>query len=193
MRTLCLLEQLPYEVGCPIVQPFALKQLRVSQDRRQRIVQLVGHARDQLAHRRHLLALQQLLLRLAQVFISLAGFFVEADLLDSRRQLAPYGNHHVLVVAAVGAGLETADPHDPDRVVLAPQQHPDPRSRSVCLHKVRDQRRQVRQKLCRQNFGPRPHHQVAKSIGELDRVEACSLLGPLAPSGPPPERGFIRV
>ena len=57
MRPLCLLEQLPYKVGCPIVQPFALKQLRIPEDGRQGIVQLVGETGGHRAKRRELLAL----------------------------------------------------------------------------------------------------------------------------------------
>ena len=48
MGSLRLLEQLADEVRSTIVQPLTLKQLRVPQDRRQRVIQLMRDTCDQL-------------------------------------------------------------------------------------------------------------------------------------------------
>src|SRR5580704_4959007 len=55
--TLRLLEELGHELGSALTQAFALQQLGITENRRQRIVQFVGYTRNQLAHRRHLFAL----------------------------------------------------------------------------------------------------------------------------------------
>ena len=101
MRPLRLLEQFADVILRARVQAFGLEQLRVAQDRGQRIVQFVRDAGNQLADGRHLFALQQLFLRLAQIFVSAAGFFVEADLFDGGGQLPADGDQQVLVVAGI--------------------------------------------------------------------------------------------
>ena len=62
----------------------------------------------------------------AQVFISTAGLFVQADFLDGGRQLTADCYQKILVIAAVLARFAAADTHDPNRLVLAPEQYPYP-------------------------------------------------------------------
>ena len=49
VRALRLLEHFPDVVVRPLVQAFAFKELRIAENRRQRIVQLVSDARNQLS------------------------------------------------------------------------------------------------------------------------------------------------
>ena len=58
MRPLSLLEELSDEIGGALAEAFAFEQLGVAENRRQRVVQLVSDAGDQLADGRHLLTLQ---------------------------------------------------------------------------------------------------------------------------------------
>ena len=79
MCALGLLEQFAYKIACPFIQPFALQQLRITENGGQRIIKFVGYARDELAYSGHFFTLQQLFLGASQVFISTAGFFIEFD------------------------------------------------------------------------------------------------------------------
>ena len=58
MRALSLLEELSDEIGGALAEAFAFEQLGVAENRRQRVIQLVSDAGDQLADGRHLLTLQ---------------------------------------------------------------------------------------------------------------------------------------
>ena len=83
MGALGLFEKFAHEVRSPLGQAFAFQELGVTENRGQRIVQLMRYARNQLSHCRHLFTLQQLLLSATQVFISAASLFVKTDFLDS--------------------------------------------------------------------------------------------------------------
>src|SRR5208282_530162 len=94
--SLRLFEHLANVVLRAVVQAFTFQQLRVPENRGQRIVQFVSDACDQLAYRGHLLALQKLFLGAPQIFVGLASLFVQANFFDGGRQLPADRNQQVL-------------------------------------------------------------------------------------------------
>ena len=64
------------------------EQLAVAENRRERIVQLVRYAGNQLPDGGHLFAMKQLLLRSAQIVVCLPSLFVQDTAIDGVRNLA---------------------------------------------------------------------------------------------------------
>src|SRR5579872_5970857 len=193
MSSLRLLEQLIDELCSSLVQALAFKKLCVAKNRSQWIVQLVRHACNQLSHCRHLFALQQLFLGLAQVFVSATSFFIEANFLDGRSQLAANRYQQVFIVAAVDSALAAADSHHAYRHVLAPQQHPYPGTEAVGTDEVGDRRRQVRKVFHGDDFSAGASHQITEPTMELNFSQAGAIGDALSPTGATTKRGLIRI
>ena len=107
--SLGLFEQLADKILSAFAQPLAFEQLRVAEDRGERIVELVGDAGNQLPHRRHLLALQELFLRQAKVLVGAAAFLVQAYLFESGGQLPRDGNQQAFIAGIEFAGFSATD------------------------------------------------------------------------------------
>ena len=142
-------------------------------------------AGDQLPHGRHLLALQELFLCAAQVFISAAGFLVELHLFDCGGQLAADGDQQIFVVAGVVPVFPAGDAHDAYRLVLAPQDDPDPVWQAVGTHELDNRRWKMGQKIVADHFRPRAHHQIAEAFRECDFAHAAARLAARSPTGAP--------
>ena len=71
------------------------KQLAVAEDRRQRIVQLMRHAGNQLPDRGHFFAMEELLLGPPQIVISLPGLFIQDAAIDGVGDLAADGDQQI--------------------------------------------------------------------------------------------------
>src|SRR2546426_12406659 len=63
------------------------QQLAIAEDGRERVIQLMRYARNQLSDGGHLLALNQLFLRPAEIFIGLPRFLVQERFLDGGGKL----------------------------------------------------------------------------------------------------------
>ncbi len=77
--------------------PARRKQLTVSKDRRERIIQLVGHPGDELSHCRQLLAVKQLLLGPSQILVRSPRLLIHRRPLDGIRNLRPDRDQQVHV------------------------------------------------------------------------------------------------
>ena len=77
-------------IGPPRVgrHPAAQQELAVADHHRERIVQLVRHARDQLSHRGELPRLQELGLRVLQLAQALPRFLVQPGVVDEQARVA---------------------------------------------------------------------------------------------------------
>ena len=96
----------------------------------------MGNTGNELPHGGHFFALQQLLLCAPQVFIRPAGLFVKTDLLNGSRQLPSDCYQQVFIIAAVLPCFATADTHDADRIVLAPEKDPNPGVQAVATNEI---------------------------------------------------------
>src|SRR5947207_14727691 len=108
MRTMTRIEKRASVLHGFGVEFFSFEQLRVSEDCGQGIVQLVGHACDELSDSRHLFALQELLLSVTKIIVCLAGFFVEADFLNRRGKLTSNGDQEIPVIQRITLMLPAA-------------------------------------------------------------------------------------
>ena len=186
VRPLRLLEHLPHIVGRTLLKARAFQQLRIAEDCRQRVVQLMRHSRNQLADRRHFFALQQLLLRPPQVFIRPASLFVELHLFDRRRQLPADGDQQVLIVAGVVPVFLPRNAHDANGFVLAPKHNPNPVRQPVGAGELHHRRGQMGHKVLGHDFGSRAHHQIAQPFRKDDFRHARARLAARPPTGAPP-------
>src|SRR5208282_3545010 len=99
------------------------EQLAVAEDGRERVVELVRHAGNQLSDSRHLLAVQELLLRATQVVVGLPGLLVECGAFDGAGELAADGDQQVNVSRRELLWRSAPNRQASDNVVLRPEDH----------------------------------------------------------------------
>ena len=101
------------------------QELAVADDDAERVVQLVGHARHELAERRHLGGLDQLGLRLTQSHEAVAGARVEARVFEGERRLVGERLERLHVFGREGAAGLGAEADGADHPIVREQRHAD--------------------------------------------------------------------